>query len=134
VPNQQQLRYLRAYLDPSTPANIKAVAEAAAVNRRNIYRWLDEPQFCGWFAEQCQRVFMHRLPAMWQKCLELATEGSPEHIKLIALRTGELRQDAPNGRGTGIQSVFINVPAPNYEQPIIDCRVRAIEGPSGEEP
>jgi len=115
VPNQQQLRYLRAYLDPSTPANIKAVAEAARVNRRNIYRWLDDPNFCEWFAAQCQRVFMHRVPAMWQKCIELASAGSPEHIKLVALRTGELRPGAENGRGAGISQVFINVPRPGRE-------------------
>jgi hypothetical protein len=60
-------------------------------------------------------MFMHRLPAMWQKCLELATQGSPEHIKLIALRTGELHQDAANGRGPGIARVFINVPRPPRE-------------------
>jgi hypothetical protein len=93
IPNQQQLRYLRAYLDPATPANIKAVAETAKVNRRNIYRWLDDPAFCAWFAEQCERLFRHHVPAMWQKCLELAMAGSPEHIKLIAMRTGELRPE-----------------------------------------
>src|SRR5688572_25132537 len=68
VPTQQHLRYLRAYLDPTTAANIKAVAEAANVNRRNVYRWLDDPLFCAWFTAQCEGVFKHRVHAMWAKC------------------------------------------------------------------
>jgi hypothetical protein len=116
VPSQQQLRYLRAYLDPATPANIKAVAAAAHVNRRNIYRWFDDAEFCAWFKEQCERLLQHRIPRMWMRCIELAEQGSPEHIKLVAMKTGELRQDAPNGRGPGMAAVFINVPRPPRER------------------
>jgi hypothetical protein len=131
IPNQQRLRYLRAYLDPATPCNIKAVAEAARVNRRTVYKWLDDPQFCTWFADQCNSLFRHRTHAMWQKCLDLALQSSPEHIKLIAMRTGEVREGAANGRGDGISAVFINVPrAPREPDEAIEigspvcCRCR----------
>jgi hypothetical protein len=135
VPTQQQLRYLRSYLNPAVPGNIKAVAEDAGVNRRNVYRWLDDPAFCAWFAEQCNRVFMHRVPAMWQKCIELATAGSPEHIKLVAARTGELRQAADNGRGNGIQQVFINVPRPDSEEHgyVVDVGPAVLPAPASDD-
>jgi hypothetical protein len=116
LPNPGQIRYAKAYLDPANPGNIKAIAAAAGVHRRSVYTWMQDPEFCLWLKEQAERVITHHLPIMWQRCLELAIQGSPEHIKLIALRSGELRQDAPNGRGPGVQ-VFLNVPRPRYELP-----------------
>jgi hypothetical protein len=83
-----------------------------------VYRWMDDPQFCAWFTDQCERLFRHHVPAMWQKCLELAIAGSPEHIKLIAMRTGELRTET-QGVGAaqaGITQVFVNVPRPPRER------------------
>lgn len=115
APHPQHWSYLRAFLDPAIPHNIKAICQAARINRRNVYRWLQDPAFCRWFSEQCDSLFRHRLHGMWQKCLDLAIQGSPEHIKLIAMKAGDLLQEAPNGRGPGLAQVFINVPRPPRE-------------------
>jgi len=126
IPTQQQIRYLRAYLDPNTQANITSIAEIARVNRRTVYKWLEQPAFCIWFKEQCESLFRHRVPKMWAKCLELAEAGSPDHIKLIAQRGGELQIEAQgtgrDGRA-GITQVFLNVPRPQlvaHEAPAMD--------------
>jgi len=121
VPTQAQWRYLRAYLDPHNVGSIRDCARRASVNRRTVYDWLEDERFCSWFHEQTRRQFLHQLPAMWAKCIELACQGSPEHIKLIAMRTGEL-----SGPGThdhnrvpppaAATAVFINVPRPQLLQ------------------
>ena len=121
IPTQAQWRYLRAYLDPSkTGASITDCARRANVNRRTVYDWLEDERFCSWFHEHTRRLFTHCLPAMWQKCIELACQGSPEHIKLIALRTGELSGPGTNDHGRSgpptAAAVFINIPRPELPQ------------------
>jgi hypothetical protein len=122
-PNAQQIRYLEKFMDPELkPWNIKTVAAAARVHRRQVYRWMENPQFCAWFKEETDRVFRHALPKMWARCMELAIQGSPEHIKLIGLRTGELRAEAQsvNGERASITNVFVNVPRPHQLEPAGD--------------
>ena len=113
IPTPAQWRYLRAYLDPNNSGAIKHCAQRANVNWRTVYDWLADERFRQWFTEETRRVFTHRLPAMWSKCLDLAAEGSPEHIRLIAMRTGELIQPGSHDqRQLPATAVFINVPRP----------------------
>ena len=119
IPTRVQARYLRRWLDPSSPDTIKGIAELAKVNRRTVYKWLDNPAFCAWFADQVERMFQTLKPRMWKRCLELAMAGSEGHIKLVAQRCGELQVEA-QGTGRdgrhGITQVFLNVPRPPRTQ------------------
>jgi hypothetical protein len=113
VPTPAQWRYLRAYLDPDSSGAIKHCAARANVNWRTVYDWLADDRFREWFTDETRRVFSHRLPAMWAKCMDLACSGSPDHIRLIALRTGELlNAGSPDQRSPAHTAVFINVPRP----------------------
>lgn len=114
VPTPAQLRYLATWLDPAGPDTITQLAAAARVNRRTVYDWLEDPRFCLWFTTHVERVFLADRLRMWKRCLELAIKGSPDHIKLVAQRAGELRPEFPgnNSDRTGGMQVFINVPRP----------------------
>jgi Helix-turn-helix of insertion element transposase len=119
LPSLAQQRYLAAWLDPNSPHSILGLAKLVKVNRRTVYDWLDDQRFCTWFAAAAERFFQANKHTMWKKCLELAIEGSPDHIKLIAQRSGELRPDVQsvNGDRPGALQIFLNVPRPNQLQP-----------------
>lgn len=118
VPTAAQWRYLRAYLEPNGAPTIRGCAARANVNWRTVYDWLADERFRDWFTAETRRVFTHQLPAMWSKCMELACAGSPEHIKLIALRTGELIGPGTNDHARpSTTAVFINVPRPRALDP-----------------
>lgn len=113
VPTHAQWRYLRAYLEPTSTGVIRHVAAKANVNWRTVYDWLADDRFRDWFTTETRRLFLHRLPKIWDKCAELAEQGSPEHIKLIGMRTGELIHAGTfDQRVPAAMGVFINVPRP----------------------
>jgi hypothetical protein len=132
VPTKQMRRFLETFMDPSGPRTRSAMARLAHVNRRTVYDWFANPDFAAWWHSEVEQRFRYEMGRVWRRCFELAEQGSAEHIRLVALRFGGLHRgdegfDSDPKRPQTV--VLVNVPSPR-EQPIIDCRVRAIESPS----
>ena len=119
IPTKQQMRFVHVFLSPDGPDTITGCAKLASVNRRTVYDWLEDRQFRQWFHEQCNRQGAAERELMWRNARKLAIAGSPEHIKLVAMKAGELIQPGTNdhARFPGSPAVFINVPRPRLLDP-----------------
>jgi hypothetical protein len=119
IPTKAQWRFLDVFTSPDGPNTIKGCAERAAVNRRTVYDWFEDQRFCAWFYGHCDRRGKPERELMWRNTRKLAAAGSPEHIKLVAMKAGELIGTGTNDRMLQPASlgVFINVPRPPAELP-----------------
>ena len=114
IPTKAQWRFLNVFLAPDGPDSIRKCAERACVNRRTVYDWQQDDRFKQWFHDQCEKQAKTERELMWRNARKLAIAGSPEHIKLVAQKAGELIPAGANDRRPiGPLGVFINVPRPD---------------------
>ena len=117
LPTKAQWRFLNVFLAPDGPDSIAKCAAKACVNRRTVYDWQQDPRFKEWFHDQCEKQAKTERELMWRNARKLAIAGSPEHIKLVAQKAGELIHAGANDRRPiGPLGVFINVPRPDAPQ------------------
>lgn len=113
IPNRQMLQFLNVFLSPDGPNTIRGCAERASVPRRTVYNWFESDAFRAWFHDQCSRCGATERELMWRNARRLAIAGSPEHIKLVAMKAGELIHPGANEHmRPAPTAVFINVPRP----------------------
>lgn len=113
IPTAQQMRYLAACLDPRL-ATLDAMATAARINRVTIWRWRQDARFVDWLTQQIARGFGLKYHLALDRALDLAIQGSPEHLKLLMGKFGDLRHAGDDDSRNGPQQVaiHINVPRP----------------------
>lgn len=113
------LRFLAAALDLDTPNTLTAQAKAAQVNRRTLYDWFERPEFMAWFNQERERLLRRYYDRALLRAGQLAEQGSPDHLKLLMAKFGDLRHgsygDGDTDHGRPQTAVYINVPRP--EQP-----------------
>jgi len=113
VPTKQQLQFLQVFLSPDGPNTITKCANIACVARRTVYHWFQNEDFRQWFHAECSRQSATERELMWRNARRLAIAGSPEHIKLVAMKAGELIHAGSNDpQFRPNTAVFINVPRP----------------------
>jgi hypothetical protein len=108
---ERQEKYLCACLNAEIPRTITARAAAAGVSRQSVYKWLQTPEFREWLSTQRRLAFEHSIDDVKQRCVELAVQGSPEHIRIVLELSGELGRGAHQYEPRAV-GVFINVPRP----------------------
>lgn len=112
------MRYVAACADPML-RTLEAIAKAAHVNRTTAWRWHQQPDFTAWVQDQLQKTFGLKYTIALHRALDLAIQGSPEHMKLLMLKFGDLKASAEyDGRSNHQQhiAVMINVPRPDQLQ------------------
>jgi hypothetical protein len=113
IPTPAQWRFLQAFLTPDGPNTIKGCAQHANVNRRTVYDWFEDERFRLWFYGECDKQAKTERELMWRNARKLAIAGSPEHIKLVAMKSGEILGPGTNDHmHPPTTAVFINVPRP----------------------
>jgi hypothetical protein len=118
VPSTRMQRYLAACLDPSL-LTLEAIASAARINRVTVWKWKQDPAFVDWMTNQIQRTYGLKYSIALDRALNLAMQGSPEHLKLLMAKFGDLRSLEHDGSSNQRQqiAVHINVPRPQLEAP-----------------
>jgi hypothetical protein len=116
TPTAHQLRFGAAAANPWL-RSVEAMAKAAGVNRVTVWRWSQNPQFVAWLKDKVQRAYGLKYALAIDKALDLAMQGSPEHLKLLMMKFGDWRPAGADGQGNQLRqvSVFINVPRPPRE-------------------
>ena len=135
-PTPRQEAYLQACLNPETARTITARAAAARVSRQAVYKWMQLPEFRAWLSTQRQLAFEHGIDDVKQRCLELAAQGSPEHIRIVLELAGELGRGAAHVLGSaqvGIGTVYINVPRPAPDDDATDIGSPVLPLPASNE-
>lgn len=113
LPTKAQWRFLNVFLAPDGPVTISGCARTASINRRTVYDWFEDERFRLWFYSECDKQAKTERELMWRNARRLAIAGSPEHIKLVAAKAGELIGAGSNDHmRAGPTAVFINVPRP----------------------
>ena len=119
-PTERQEAYARECLDPQTPRTISARAAASGVSRQSIYKWLRVPEFRAWLSTQRRLAFEHAIDDVKARCVELAVQGSPEHVRIVLELAGELRGRGMPYASDGINdravNLILNVPRPRPQQ------------------
>lgn len=112
-PSPQQLRYLVCAADANNHG-FEAIAKAARINRVTAWRWRQDTAFTEWFQREVLRAFGMKYALALDKAADLAMAGSPEHLKLLMVKMGDLRHGNDDGHSSGGQqiAVHINVPRP----------------------
>jgi hypothetical protein len=110
TPNPQQLRYLRAWLDPGAPKTVGAICRHSGIPQRTVTHWLAQDAFRRWFNAGIERATDHLWQPLLLRLATLAMKGSVEHAKLLAQIRGAIRP-VENGSGAGV-TVIVGVPRP----------------------
>jgi len=89
-PNENQMKFLEAYLSQEVRESIESLCEKAGVDRTTYYLWLKKPDFNKWFYEQIE-VNKHRFaPRILDNLFNLARQTTDKGVIELALKVLDL--------------------------------------------
>lgn len=97
-PDESQRQFAQILVSSPNRQSYRSIAKKIGVHEKQIYYWMEKPEFRAWIASVRQQVFFYFKPLVDRELIKMAMKGSFRHMELFYNLTGDLERTVEDER------------------------------------